>query len=211
MKADSTSAGIAEPTAARVALCDAAHELNDRIRTAAAPAEVCERAAALVAEAAALLEPYRGEGPWCASILSDRRVEADLNDLPSVLRYSPVLGPSNPVAMDIDVWAEGDGVAGRAMFGPVYAGPPGCLHGGMVAAVFDELLAVANLVCGQGGFTGILTIRYHQPTPLGDEIRLSAENYRRDGRKIFTRGEMWAGDTLTASAEGVFIKPKEWK
>lgn len=211
MKPELTGVGASDPTAARAALCAAARNLNEHVRTAEAPVDVCERAAALMTEAAALLEPYRGEGPWCASILSDRRLKADLDDLPSVLRYSPVLGPSNPVAMDIEVWKEGEGVAGRAVFGPVYAGPPGCLHGGMVAAVFDELLAVANLVCGHGGFTGILTIRYHRPTPLGTEVRLTAENYRRDGRKIFTRGEIWAGDTRTASAEGVFIQPKEWK
>lgn len=209
MKPEQTPAGDAGRADAQTALCAAASDLNDRVRTAEAPAGVCERAAALIAEAAALLEPHRGDGPWCASILADHRARPDFGDLPSVLKYSPVIGRLNPVAMDVDIWTEGSGVAGRAVFGPVYAGPPDCLHGGMVAAVFDELLAVANLVAGQGGYTGVLTIRYHRPTPLGVEIRLTADSYRRDGRKIFTRGEMWAGDTMTASAEGVFIRPKE--
>ena len=41
--------------------------------------------------------------------------------------------------------------------GPVYEGPPGHVHGGLVAAMFDELLGFAQL---SGGFTGTLTIRY---------------------------------------------------
>ena len=81
------------------------------------------------------------------------------------------------------------------------------VHGGIIAAVFDELLAMANVVSGFAGFTGTLTIRYHRHTPLDRPIELWAVNERRSGRKQFSRGEMRVDGKVTASAEGLFIRP----
>ncbi len=58
---------------------------------------------------------------------------------------SPVLGYANPVAPPIDVWAARgeDGspeLRGLAFFGYPYEGPPTCVHGGVIAELFDELL-----------------------------------------------------------------------
>jgi acyl-coenzyme A thioesterase PaaI-like protein len=53
--------------------------------------------------------------------------------------------------------------------------------------------------------TGMLTIRYRKPTPLHVPLRLEARVVRTEGRKIFTEGRMFVGDTLTSEAEGVFI------
>ncbi|MEZ5567932.1 MAG: hypothetical protein R3E54_06285 [Halioglobus sp.] len=61
------------------------------------------------------------------------------------------------------------------------------MHGGIIAAVFDEL-AMANVVSGHAGFTGTLTIRYHRQTPLNTPIELFSETLRQDGRKQLARG-----------------------
>ena len=58
---------------------------------------------------------------------------------------SPVIGFANPVAPPVEVWAvEGeDGqreIRGRVTFGYPYEGPPTCVHGGVIAELFDELL-----------------------------------------------------------------------
>ena len=55
-----------------------------------------------------------------------------------------------------------------------YEGPPGCVHGGVIALVFDELLGAANIAAGSPGMTGTLTIRYREPTPIRTEIRLES-------------------------------------
>jgi acyl-coenzyme A thioesterase PaaI-like protein len=121
--------------------------------------------------------------------------------------HSPLIGLSNPLSPPIELRAEEDRktVLGRAVFGAAYEGPPGCVHGGYVAAAFDEVLGFANALSGTPGMTGTLTIRYRRPTPLHTELRFEARYDRSEGRKIFTSGKLFAGDSLCAEAEGVFI------
>ena len=94
---------------------------------------------------------------------------------------------------------------GEAIFSPTYAGPPDSVHGGIIAAVFDEILAMSNVVTGNAGFTGTLTIKYHRKTPLNTPIELWGMNVRRDGRKQICKGEMRVNGEVTATAEGLFI------
>jgi acyl-coenzyme A thioesterase PaaI-like protein len=128
-------------------------------------------------------------------------------DTGSFFDHSPLIGLSNPLSPPIELRAEPDGVSvfGRAVFGSAYEGPPGCVHGGYVAAAFDEVLGFANALSGSPGMTGTLTIRYRRPTPLHTELRFEARYDRSEGRKIFTSGKLFAGDLLCAEAEGLFI------
>jgi len=119
--------------------------------------------------------------------------------------YSPLIGRSNPLAPPLTMSVDGKMVRGTAVFGAAYEGPPGHVHGGFVAAAFDEVLGFAQSMGGNPGMTGTLTIRYRKPTPLHREIRMEGEIVRIEGRKIFTTGRMFAGDLLTAEAEGLFI------
>jgi hypothetical protein len=124
---------------------------------------------------------------------------------------SPVIGTSNPIAPPVTLVAV-DGVDGgmREMrgtvnFGYPYEGPPTCVHGGVIAEVFDEVLGATNIVAGNPGMTGTLTIKYRKPTPLLTDLRIEARCLGWSGRKIRTWGGMYNGDVLTAEAEGVFI------
>ena len=53
--------------------------------------------------------------------------------------------------------------------------------------------------------TGRLTIHYRSPTPLHTELHVEGTLDRTSGRKILCTGRMYAGDTLCAEAEGLFI------
>lgn len=53
--------------------------------------------------------------------------------------------------------------------------------------------------------TGTLSIRYRRPTPLHTDLRFEASLDRKEGRKLFTTGRLYAGDDLCAEAEGLFI------
>ncbi len=59
-----------------------------------------------------------------------------------------------------------------------YEGPPTCVHGGVIAELFDELLGISNILAGPGAMTGTLTIRYRRPTPL-----LALSSWRRGIRE----------------------------
>jgi len=119
---------------------------------------------------------------------------------------SPAIGFANPVAPPVLVEAADGGLVGSAFFDYAYEGPPGCVHGGVIALVFDELLGATSIATGQPGMTGTLTVRYRRPTPLRTPLRLEARFVERRGRKITISGAVYDGDVMTAEAEGVFIE-----
>lgn len=124
--------------------------------------------------------------------------------------HSPLIGQANPLAPPIHIRVEADRIDGRVTFGAAYEGPPGCVHGGYLAAAFDEVLGAAQSLAGRPGMTGTLTVRYRAPTPLHEPLRFEGEVAGVEGRKIFTVGRCYAGEALTAEAEGTFISvPRE--
>ena len=61
-----------------------------------------------------------------------------------------MIGLSNPLAPPIRVRQSGERSAeAHARFGAAYEGPPGCVHGGWVAAAFDEVLGFVQSLGGQ--------------------------------------------------------------
>jgi hypothetical protein len=172
-----------------------ASELDDEVLIAAA-VEV----EALAARLAAASGPRRARVRPIAEVSAER-----------VFPASPVIGPENPVAppVRLEVVEGPDGspeVRGEAYFDYPYEGPPGCVHGGVIAETFDEILGVANLATGNPGMTGSLTVRYRKPTPLRTDLQLEARYLRRTGRKISTWAAIYHGNLLTAEAEGLFIE-----
>ena len=120
--------------------------------------------------------------------------------------HSPVIGVANPIAPTSRIERLGDDqVVLHVRFGSAYEGPPGSVHGGMSAAAFDEVLGMAQSLGGQPGMTGTLTVRYRRPTPLHRDLRIVGTFVGVEGRKIFTTGACYDGDTLTAEADGLFI------
>ena len=127
------------------------------------------------------------------------------DDLTACMPYSPVSGRRNAMAPPIRMWNKDGVVEGEVVFSPTYAGPPNSVHGGIIAAVFDEVLSMANVVTGTAGFTGSLTIKYHKKTPLDTPIELWGQNIRNEGRKLLSRAEMRVDGEVLTSAEGLFI------
>jgi acyl-coenzyme A thioesterase PaaI-like protein len=123
---------------------------------------------------------------------------------------SPIIGVANPLAPPLKMTVqEVDGatvVVGTANYGGAYEGPPGCVHGGYVAAAFDEVLGMTQSITGKPGMTGTLNVRYKRPTPLHAHLRFEGRVDRVDGRKIFTVGRSFLGDDLLCEAEALFIR-----
>ena len=119
--------------------------------------------------------------------------------------YDYVMGKWNPLAAPVRVdWQDPLAVA-TATFGTAYEGPPGCLHGAAIAAAFDQVLNVANLMSGTAGPTARLEMRYRQPTPLHREVRFEGWVKQREERKIHTAGRLLVDGTVTVEAAGLYI------
>jgi acyl-coenzyme A thioesterase PaaI-like protein len=118
-----------------------------------------------------------------------------------------VVGLRNAIAPPLTIIQEGRGVHASFSLGAAYEGPPGSVHGGVLALVLDQMLGEAAGAGGKPGMTATLTVTYRQRTPLGD---LSSEAWidRVDGIKTWARGEVRSADGLTVEAEGLFILPR---
>lgn len=206
-------AGISGPAlepdvAARREVGEALRRVIDRLTATSAPPEVLREAVERLSEVEELLRPYRSvrsySGASEASGLGHGRAFFD---------WSPLLGLANPLAPPIRVAVEDDMIVGRVRFGIAYEGPPGCVHGGYIAAAFDELLGLTQSLSGKVGMTGTLTVKYRKPTPLHVDLRMEGRIESVQGRKVLTGGRMLAGDALTAEASGLFvsIRPEDFR
>ena len=181
-------------------LAEAMRLVIERLVATRAPQEELAQAAEALEAIAASLDGYpRGHS------FEGFAESANAGDPHAFFDHSPIIGRANPLAPPLDLAVVDDKVVGRAQFGSAYEGPPGAVHGGYVAAAFDELLGMAQSLGGKPGMTGTLTIRYRRPHPLHTEIRFEAELVRVEGRKIFTTGRSYADGELRAEAEGIFI------
>ncbi|MCB1675006.1 MAG: PaaI family thioesterase [Halioglobus sp.] len=124
----------------------------------------------------------------------------------TAMPYSPVSGHYNPLAADIHYFREGGRLCADARFSELYEGPPGNVHGGIIAGVFDQLLGMTALVHGQPGPTAYLNIQYKKPHPLGTTLRFCGEVERTEQRKVFIVGSCYAGDELLSLADGLFVR-----
>jgi hypothetical protein len=122
---------------------------------------------------------------------------------------SPLSGLSNPLSPPVTIEVKDGKAWGSVFCGWAYEGPPGTIHGGFVAAIFDQFLGMAQMIGKQPGMTGRLTVHYHARSPLNKELQLKAWLERVDGRKTVIHGEMFDGENKTASCEGLFIAPKD--
>jgi acyl-coenzyme A thioesterase PaaI-like protein len=183
-------------------LAEAGRLVIERLATVDAPHDVIERAAALLEQAA-----HELDGPGKVRSYEGFAESANAGgDEHAHFDHSPIMGVANPIAPPMRIEWGGDKIIVHARFGGAYEGPPGSVHGGWVAATFDEVLGMAQSLGGSPGMTGTLTIKYRRPTPLHRELRFEGRLDRIEGRKIFTTGACYDGDTLTAEAEGLFIK-----
>jgi acyl-coenzyme A thioesterase PaaI-like protein len=163
----------------------------------AAAAELVRQAHALVVE-----QPLRDP------ITPDERVDLLLRGDPeawSAFDFNPMVGRASALAPPLEVTLTPTGVSCEVSFSAAYEGPPGCVHGGFIAAAFDEVLGAAQTLSGAAGMTGRLLVSYRSPTPLNEPLRIEATFDGRDGRKLSCSGRMFHGDTLTAEAEALFI------
>ncbi len=198
--------------AARRRLASAMRAVIERLITSDAPAAELERAAAQLEDYAKHLATHpvrRRYVGFSESALADEQTEDAEGAAGGHFDFSPLIGRSNPLSPPIAMSADPNGrVTGRVTFGSAYEGPPGCVHGGYVAAAFDEVLGFAETFSNAPGMTGTLNVVYRTPTPLHVEVAFTAQIDRIEGRKIFVSGQLHAGERLCAECSAIFVSMK---
>jgi len=79
--------------------------------------------------------------------------------------------PDHPIGFRLRFTREGDDVVTRFVPAERYQGPPGIMHGGLVAALADEIGAWAIIgLLEKFGFTAQMSGKLHRPARIGVEI-----------------------------------------
>ncbi len=87
-----------------------------------------------------------------------------------------------------------------------FEGPPGHVHGGIIATILDEAMGKVNRQKGVVALTRHMSIDFLHPVPLNVPLRAKGWVVRQEGRKHFHAGEILTPEgKVLARSTGVFI------
>ena len=116
-----------------------------------------------------------------------------------------VSGSANPMGIATSMRREGDEAVARVTLGPAFEGAPGRAHGGVVAALVDDVMGYVLNILETPAFTGELKVRYNAPTPVGVEIEFRGRLRERTGRRLHIDAEATHDGRTIATGQGLFI------
>ena len=119
----------------------------------------------------------------------------------------PISGRSSPLGLDLKLHRYGDEIEALVTFRSAHEGAPERSHGGVIAALFDDVFGYVLGVIRQPAFTGDLYIRYAAPTPLHVELACRVRLIERSGRKLLMTGELSnpVNGEVVVTAKATFI------
>ena len=126
-----------------------------------------------------------------------------------------ICGLQNPVGLKLAFYEDADAGQVRAEFTvpDEYQGSPGVVHGGIVAAVLDEVAGRAIMMGGSDEnlmATLRLTIRYRRLTPTETPLTAVGWVERPGTSKAKVAGEIRLPDgAVTAECEAILARPPE--
>lgn len=129
----------------------------------------------------------------------------DLDDPNNVLPFNPATGVLNPLAPKLEMAIDGKTLVAHCEFSRCHEGGPETAHGGMIAAVYDQLLAYATMIEGKTGPTLWLKVTYLKPTPVNERLRFETVVTSVDGRKYSVAGSCYRGAVKVSEAEGLML------
>jgi acyl-coenzyme A thioesterase PaaI-like protein len=120
-------------------------------------------------------------------------------------------GPANPQGLHLAFTTDSSNSANPTAIAylqldRLHEGPPGHVHGGIVATLLDEAMSKLNRPLNVIAMTRHMEIDYLRPAPLFKPLTLVSRHLRREGRKLFHLAELQFSDgTVLARAKAVFI------
>jgi acyl-coenzyme A thioesterase PaaI-like protein len=178
------------------------------LRASELPEAVAAAALRAVQDARARIAPYRHEGPYAVEQLrppsQDFRFDPD--DPLGCIPYAPVLGRLNPASIDSSLRVVERAIEGEVTFSPLQAGPMNLVHGGALAALCDELCALAVLAYGCVGFTREVNVDFRAPARLTQPLAVRAFVESADDRSLIARAEVQDEGRVCVAASARFRK-----
>lgn len=118
-----------------------------------------------------------------------------------------ICGAANPIGLKVR--PNRDEEAGRAwlivVIPPEFQGWEGIAHGGIVAALLDEVCAYAAMGISKQIVTGELTTRYLKPVPIGREVAVEARVLEHLRRTVRVEASLSCAGEVLARAEARMV------
>jgi uncharacterized protein (TIGR00369 family) len=117
-------------------------------------------------------------------------------------------GPANPIGLRMEFLLAPDGGVVCEMTVPaLYEGPPGLVHGGMIATMLDEIMSKTVRALGIRAVTRKMEVEYLRPVHSGVVLRLEARLVRKEGRKHWTEAKLLDTEGMVrAQSSGLFVE-----
>jgi hypothetical protein len=129
------------------------------------------------------------------------RVGPDIDESRRVyIDHSRDVGDYNPFFPQYRLTCADGRADGDVEFPVAYEGPPGIVHGGFLAVLFDCVLQQLNCDLGTAGKTAGISVRYRRPAPILIPLRIVATREIVD-RRINSTAQLFQDDELLCSAE----------
>jgi len=114
-------------------------------------------------------------------------------------------GNSNPTSVELEIRFKGEEVIADFVLRRAFEGAPGRAHGGIVAAVFDDVTGFVIGRLQEPAFTGELTVRYLAAVPVDQALEIRARLEGRERRKLFISAELHTGNEIVATCRAIYI------
>lgn len=128
-------------------------------------------------------------------------------------RHCFICGLENERGLGMSFYEPGPGeVTAEVIIPEHYQGYPGVVHGGITAAMLDEVLGRAAMADDHNHFrvTAKMEINYRKPVPVGEPLTLHGTLVKQRGQIAFARAELRLPDgSVGAEAEGVLADLKD--
>ena len=125
-----------------------------------------------------------------------------------------ICGVSNPLGLNLSFYVTAPGEVTTEYTVPYdYEGYPGVVHGGIVAAMLDEVCSRAHMSGDPPRFmyTARLNVRYRRNVPIGQPLRIVGRVDKSKSRSATSKATIHGSEgTILAEAEALLIDlPKE--
>lgn len=118
-----------------------------------------------------------------------------------------VCGKQNPYGLKLDFHEVDGRVETTFTPQPQHQGWPGYLHGGILYAVLDETIGRVGFTIDAWTMSGRVEIRYREPAPIGETLRLVGSLVRDRGRALEVEGFAQLPDgRIVAEITGLYMR-----
>lgn len=120
------------------------------------------------------------------------------------------IGAANPMFPEYRFYRlDPETASGGVRFPIVFEGPPGLVHGGFLAVLFDCVTQHHNCAVGRSGKTRSMTVRYRRPTPLETNLRFEIVRTQSDREITSTASLILDGEVLCTGEVSALALPPE--